>query len=174
MVSCFILHIHLHVRSRTLCSMPAVLVCARTTLCANLMQQIFTVGVAVSQIFKIFCFSSTMRSHVIVSYPLLMLFSSQLMQISSWDNWPSYIHLSANGYILDAVWITLLNTCASSFSLFANASRVVKTYGCMVSFSPFGKAGVANASARKSAPHLRSSKGADAPIIGNNPLITSG
>lgn len=160
---------------RTLCSMPPVLVCAKMILCANLMQQIFTVGVAVSQIFKIFCLSSTIRSHVIVSYPLLMLFISvhANFELEPGDGL-SYIHLSANGYILDAVWITLLNTCASSFSLFANASNVVKTYGCIVSFSPFGSAGVANASARKSAPHLRSSKGADAPIIGNNPLITSG
>lgn len=57
----------------TLNSEPVAAVWARTTRCANFMQQILTVGPAFSHILKTFCLTATILSHVIVSYPLFML-----------------------------------------------------------------------------------------------------
>ncbi len=74
-------------------------VCASTTRCANLMQQILTVGVAVSQICRTLCFIATIRSQVTVSYELLIL-SLSVSICARQRHAPSlatYIHLSASG-----------------------------------------------------------------------------
>jgi hypothetical protein len=54
-------------RSHTLSSAPEATLCAKTTRCANLMQQILTEGAALSHIRKIFCLIATILCHVIVS-----------------------------------------------------------------------------------------------------------
>lgn len=58
---------------RTLGSAGLAADCARTTRWANLIQHIRTVDSASSQIRRILCFIATIRSHVNVSYELLML-----------------------------------------------------------------------------------------------------
>ena len=75
-------------------------VCARTTRCANLMQHILTVGVAVSQICKTLCFIAIIFSHVTVSYELLILsrsLESAPVKVAFLLSRATYIHLSARG-----------------------------------------------------------------------------
>lgn len=62
---------------RTLCSEPELIVWARTTLCANLMQHILTDSTAVSHRRKMRCLMDTMRSQVMVSYELFILETRQ-------------------------------------------------------------------------------------------------
>lgn len=54
-------------KSHTLSSAPEATLCAKTTRCANLMQQILTEGAALSHIRRIFCLIATILCHVIVS-----------------------------------------------------------------------------------------------------------
>jgi hypothetical protein len=115
----------------TLGSAPDATLCARTTRCTNLIQHILTVGGAWSQIRSIFCLIETIFSHVMVSYPLLMLVACQVSQNVHPKNTElravaTYVHLNASGYMLAAVCITLRRTW-SSRSVSTMDSRVAST-----------------------------------------------
>lgn len=68
-----VVKIAMHRAEPTLGSAGLAVDCASTTRCANLMQQMRTVGSASSHILRILFLIATIRSHVVVSYELLML-----------------------------------------------------------------------------------------------------
>ena len=83
----------------------------------------------------------------------------------------TYIHLKTNGYMLAAVCTTLFTTAASSFGFSIMDFRFSKMIKLIVSLEFGDTMGFANVSARKSAPHLRSSTRAEGPMMGSMPCI---
>lgn len=79
---------HLHINC-TFGSVSGPVVCASTTLCANLMQHTRTPAVAESHIRKIRDLMAVIRSHVSLSYALLILFTVTVRHcpiIPSWTH----------------------------------------------------------------------------------------
>src|SRR6266536_1923861 len=86
----------------------------------------------------------------------------------------TYIHLNTKGYMLAADCTMLFTTVESSCGFSIITFKISNTVKLSVSFCCAETAGLANVSARKSAPHLRNSTRAFGPTMGRIPCMICG
>ena len=148
------------------------------------MQHIRTPAAGSSHLLNMLDLIAAILPHVGVSCLLLMLYeirhSSQQhyhahsIMVKLWhgnlrSGGPTYMYLNIGPYTPDAACITLLITPASSCGFSSNVLNVCNTIRLICSFCCDPTVGLAKVSARKSAPHLRSSSTAPGPMMGKMP-----